>query len=125
MEQDFKYVPSMIYGDQSPDGDTDQYRDHSPNWDTSQKSIQSLFQSPVAPIVLTASLILISAVTIVVATTIQWNMPFGNGTLQLFLCFSLGAFLALPTLTSIWAALGSQIWIVRVPLGLLADRSCC
>ena len=117
MEPDFKYIPSMLYGDQPPGPDTEQNRDQSPGWDLDLNWIQS----PAAPIVLTGSLILISAVTIVIATLSLWNLPLGNGTLQLLLCFFLGAFLALPTLTAIWAALGSQIWIIRVPSALAAE----
>ena len=92
MEPDFKYIPSMLYGDQPPGPDTEQNRDQSPGWDLDLNWIQS----PAAPIVLTGSLILISAVTIVIATLFLWNLPLGNGTLQLLLCFFLGALLALP-----------------------------
>ena len=86
-----------------------------------QPSSTQEIHNPILPYALTVGLILVSAITIVVATCFLFDMPFGNGTLQLLLCSFLGAFCALPILISIWAALGSQTWIIRIPSAIAAE----
>lgn len=73
---------------------------------------------PLAPVFLTAGLIAIFAIGIVVGTWLMWQMPFGTSTLQVVLCSLLGMLLSLPVLFSVWAALGEQTWLLRIPIAM-------
>lgn len=72
--------------------------------------------NPATPYVLTVVLLLVSAVTIFVATSAFWHMQYGNGTQQGLLNIFLGMLLSLPLLTALWTVLGGQAWLIRVPL---------
>ena len=77
---------------------------------------ESKLPEPLLPALLTVAIFLFAALTIVVATTLIWDLPLGSGTRQVVLNVLIGMLLSVPVLISLWAVLGGQTWIIRIPL---------